>query len=114
MTTQDLTHCIEEDISLFPGTPDPQIDTLASHEKNGFHETSYRLTTHMGTHIDAPYHILPSGRTLDDFPISHFYGRAVCLHIEGTQQLELDRIKALWTSEKVDFILFSFAKAIAV
>ena len=108
MTTQDLTHYIEEDISLFPGTPEPKIDTLASHENNGFQETLYRLTTHMGTHIDAPYHILPSGRTLDDFPISQFYGRAVCIHIEGAQQLDLDRVKALWKSERVDFILFSF------
>jgi kynurenine formamidase len=47
---------------------------------------SERLTavTHVGTHMDAPYHCAPqiggqSARTIDEVPLEWFWGPAVCL-----------------------------------
>lgn len=44
------------------------------------------LPTHMGTHIDAPYHYGPrkdqqSGKTIDQLPLEWFYGEAIKLDL---------------------------------
>jgi kynurenine formamidase len=36
-------------------------------------------TTHSGTHIDAPFHFRPEGRTIDEVPLDWFYGDGVLL-----------------------------------
>ena len=39
------------------------------------------LTTHSGTHLDAPRHFIPNGRTIDEFPLERFMGRARVVHV---------------------------------
>jgi cyclase len=52
---------------------------------------SYRLTTHTGTHIDAPYHYgwraeaNDRPKTVTDIPLSWCYGRGVLLDFSDTQ-----------------------------
>jgi len=38
-----------------------------------------RTHSHVGTHIEAPWHYYKSGKTITDFPVTHFMGRGVCL-----------------------------------
>ena len=62
---------------VFPGTEPPvlrEADTIA---RNGYAELKITLMSHTGTHLDAPAHMLPQGRTLDSYPITEFHGRAV-------------------------------------
>lgn len=47
-------------------------------EKDGFRETLLEMYSHTGTHMDAPAHMLPKGRTLDDFPRRPSPGGASC------------------------------------
>lgn len=39
--------------------------------------------THSGSHVDAPFHYLPSKQTISELPLSHFYGRCVALDLRG-------------------------------
>lgn len=36
---------------------------------------------HIGTHIDAFYHMSPTGLTVDQMPLDMFFGKAVCLDL---------------------------------
>lgn len=49
-------------------------------EEHGFLERKIMMYSHTGTHIDAPAHLLPGGRTLDQFPVESFMGRACVYH----------------------------------
>jgi kynurenine formamidase len=66
--------------SLFPGMKD---DDLPSGE--GWAVEDLKVTSHSGTHIDAPYHyhdVDENGNammTIDEVPLSWFYGRGVKL-----------------------------------
>lgn len=40
-----------------------------------------RTHTHVGTHVEAPAHFFQGGRTVVDFPLENFLGRAVLLSV---------------------------------
>ncbi len=37
------------------------------------------IIEHVGTHVDAFYHMRPDGLTIDEMPLEMFFGKAVCL-----------------------------------
>lgn len=51
--------------------------------------TDYQFNTHLGTHVDAPRHVYNAGRTIDEFPIEAFCGRAVVLDVRCDRKREL-------------------------
>lgn len=72
----DLTHLISEEVLPYPGTEPALLAEANTLEKDGFRETSIRMYSHTGTHMDAPAHMLRSGEYLDSMDISRFCGRA--------------------------------------
>ena len=45
--------------------------------------TTLRLTTHTGTHVDAPYHFLKDGPTVDQLDLDALIGRAAVYDFRG-------------------------------
>jgi kynurenine formamidase len=96
----DLTHPIHPGMPVYPGDDAPTITTLATIACQGYLARGLTLTTHTGTHLDAPAHLIPGGKTLDQFPISHFQGtaqvvdcRAVAGEITLAHLAPLDRLR---------------------
>ncbi|MBU5625897.1 cyclase family protein [Oscillibacter sp. MSJ-2] len=84
----DLTHLIAGGMPVYPGTDSPDLSPAATLKENGCRETMLRMTSHTGTHMDAPAHMLPGGATLDALPVSRFCGRALvidCTLLRGPQ-----------------------------
>jgi arylformamidase len=75
----DLTHTISAEMTYFPGTPPPVLKKFCTIEQDGYTELELSITTHTGTHIDAPAHILKHGRRLEEYEISYFIGKAVSI-----------------------------------
>ena len=106
MPILDLTHPIQPDISVYPGDEAPGITTTATIVRDGYQTQRLTLTTHTGTHIDAPAHILPHGKTLDQFPASHFQGRALvvdCREVQG--EISRRHLELLIPNREAEFIL---------
>lgn len=83
MRVIDLTHTIRPNMPVFPGTPAPVLQPAATLKTAGFRETGLILTSHTGTHIDAPAHLLPQGATLDAYPVERLIGRGFLLDCRG-------------------------------
>lgn len=79
----DLTHPITPEMSLYPGAAAPVLAPAGSFTCLGYRETALTLSSHTGTHMDAPAHMLRGGATLDVLPLSQFCGRAACLDVSG-------------------------------
>ncbi|MCD6523007.1 MAG: cyclase family protein [Candidatus Diapherotrites archaeon] len=77
MRVVDLTYPISEDMVVYPGEPKPMIKNVNTVKKHGWCEHSISLQTHIGTHIDAPMHMLTKGKSIDKFKPEHFFGRAI-------------------------------------
>lgn len=103
----DLSHVLNENISVYPDTVGPKFEVLNTVEKSGFAELKMTMVLHSGTHIDAPCHILKNTKSLDQFPVDKFIGRAIVIPCQGKKEIDL---KYLQTFEDkiahIDFILF--------
>lgn len=81
MRVIDLSHPIHAGMPVYPGTPRPALtpaNTIADH---GFAERLLTLSSHTGTHMDAPAHLLEGGQTLDAFPPTRFVGPACVIDL---------------------------------
>jgi kynurenine formamidase len=73
----DLTHEIHTGMMAYPGDPEISLEEACTHEADGCHVDYLMCGSHAGTHIDAPYHFLPEGKRITDFPVSRFLGEGV-------------------------------------
>ncbi|MBE6566863.1 MAG: cyclase [Ruminococcaceae bacterium] len=77
--SQELFSCV-----VFPGDPAPVRQTLSSMEEGALYNlTALSLCAHNGTHIDAPYHFIKDGKTVDEVPVSKTVGWAYVAQEEG-------------------------------
>ena len=68
--SQELFSC-----RVFPGDPAPERQRLLSLEDGqSCNLTALSLCAHNGTHVDAPFHFLPDGRTIDQMGLEPFVG----------------------------------------
>ncbi len=104
----DLSHPIHNGMPLFPGTPALKIRQLNDLKEDGFREKQIVLTTHVGTHLDAPAHILDDGKFLDRLPLWQFYGRALTLNVQAFKGKAIPPqiFDSIVDPESLDFILF--------
>jgi len=95
MNVIDLTHFISPEMPVFPGTEGPILKEANTMEKDGFRETKITMYSHTGTHIDAPFHMMEKGLSLDDFPAEKFVGKGVLLDFSNfnCNYIELDMLK---------------------
>ena len=77
MIVADLTRRMMPGMPVWPGDPPLNAVPAADAGRDGCAVTRVTLGTHCGTHMDAPAHVLPGGRTLDRFPPERFLGWAV-------------------------------------
>ncbi len=110
MKTWDLTHLIQEEMTVYPGTPPPLIRPACSVEEAGYKETLLTLFSHTGTHMDAPAHIFPRGVGLDQLPAEQFWGTAAvvdCRPLAPGGKIGLDCLKGGRVRyERAEFLLF--------
>jgi len=65
--------------------PDPKTAVIEHMkvENLGYNITQLVMSTHMGTHLDAPYHFLDEGRTVDQIDLARCFGPAWVLDFSG-------------------------------
>ena len=60
---------------VYPGDSIPEKQTRYSTEEGDLYNlTAFAMCAHNGTHIDAPFHFLHHGKTVDQMDLSHFVG----------------------------------------
>lgn len=70
--------------AVFPGDPKPEKQTLCATEKGDLYNlTAFSVCAHNGTHIDAPFHFLGEGKTVDQLDLSIFVGDCYVARHEG-------------------------------
>src|SRR5665213_3280680 len=103
----DLTQLLNENISVYPDTIAPRFKAMNTVEKDGFAEMKMNMVLHSGTHIDAPCHILQNTKSLDQFPLDKFIGKAIVIPCHNKKEIDLDYLKTYQSLiEQTDFILF--------
>lgn len=94
MPVLDLTRCLSRQTPVYSGTPAPEIEPCATMREHGFRERTVHLTTHTGTHCDAPAHVLAQGATLDQLPVEIWTGPGFCLDLRQGGAVVPERVTA--------------------
>ena len=105
----DLSQPLHEGMPVYPGTPAPVFSTVTTVENHGYRVKKISMNTHVGTHMDAPAHMLAQGKTLDALPLERFMGRAAIVDVRACAGGAIG-VKDLQAQEEwlaqVDFVLF--------
>ena len=78
----DLTLTISESIPNFPGSPSPQFIPWSTINEEGYNLELLFLSSHTGTHLDAPFHFVKNGIKIHQIPISRLFCKAILIKIK--------------------------------
>lgn len=69
---------------VYPGDPAPSADRLCSMQNGELYNlTAFSMCAHNGTHVDAPFHFIKDGKTIDQVPLDAFIGTCFVARHEG-------------------------------
>jgi len=57
--------------------------------------TKVVMSAHSGTHIDAPFHFIKKGKTVDRLPLEAFYGDALVVELDSKDKINIRDLAAL-------------------
>ncbi len=94
---RDLSHPLSPDTPIYPGDPPVRLTPHATHDDDGYRVADIGFGTHAGTHLDAPAHTEPDGRTLDAYPVERFAfdARIVDIDADAGERIVVDEFEAV-------------------
>lgn len=109
----DLSNPIRQDMPVYPGEPKPEFHTIFSLGKDKVNVTRLVMSSHTGTHVDAPKHFMPTNTAdaVNDIPIETFIGECVVLDISkmgagyGITDSDLDEHSCMIKENDGDIVL---------
>jgi len=79
----DLSHELDNGMPTYPGDTPTSLEATSTITKDGMNLTKVILSSHAGTHIDAPSHFIENGITIDQIPARFFVGEAVVVDVSN-------------------------------
>ncbi|MEM9539873.1 MAG: cyclase family protein [Cyanobacteria bacterium P01_E01_bin.42] len=101
----DLTHTFTEDMPVYPGDPCVKFYQIATLEEDGFNDRKIESGLHVGTHMDAPLHMLAGGKYISELSLSKFSGWGHLIDVRGRPKIEADVLSDR-AIERGDILLF--------
>ncbi len=70
--------------AVYPGDPAPEkTDFMKINDGAACNVTALKMCAHNGTHVDAPYHFINDGKTIDQVDLNSFIGYAYVASHKG-------------------------------
>ena len=80
----DLTLTLgSERISLVPGLVGVETESIQTHATHARSNQKLCLATHIGTHVDAPFHFVDGATTIENMPLEKYAGPALLLDLRS-------------------------------
>lgn len=81
MKSIDLTLTISQYLPNFPGSPQPQFIPWSTIKEEGYNLELLFLSSHTGTHLDAPYHFVKNGAKIHQISIERLLRKTLLVKI---------------------------------
>ena len=88
-----------------PGAPPFSRELVLKVGRDGIELSKLEMTSHPGTHIDAPTHFIPGGKSIDEYPVQRFILPALVIEIKDKEAVRLSELENLDVNEG-DALLF--------
>ena len=106
----DLTREISTDTKVFPGSPLPKFITWNKMDIHNYHSEVIFMSTHTGTHMDAPSHFINGVSSIDKIPVDRFISRSILVRITKASDELITAAEIEATNVKIfdgDSVIFS-------
>ena len=92
----DVSVDIHARMQVYPGDPRFRSKSIRSVEKGDAYSLSkIMMSNHIGTHVDAPSHLIAGGVTVTDLPLEMMNGRCRVVQIRNKEKIEIGELKQL-------------------
>lgn len=78
----DVTRPLKNDMLAYPGDVIPRFSQV---DQGQYLISDLHMSSHTGTHIDAPAHYLKTGDTIDTIPLTNLIGKCRVIDASGTK-----------------------------
>lgn len=86
----DLSHTFDDAMPVYPGDPCARLYQTASVRKDGYTDHKIESGMHVGTHMDAPLHMIDDGLHICDIPLPSFTGQGHLIDARGKTRIDAD------------------------
>jgi arylformamidase len=76
---------------VFPGSPQPSFIEWSKFDIQGYSSEVMFLSTHTGTHVDAPSHFIQGSKTIDKINVNRFVSRSILIKIPKKADQQITR-----------------------
>ncbi|MCZ7556724.1 MAG: cyclase family protein [Bacteroidia bacterium] len=90
----DISRPLDMHTPVYPG--DPPFDRTVIHsmrEGAGYNLSTLRMSAHIGTHVDAPYHFIDTGLRIDEIPPERWISSAVVVEVSGIPLMDSEHFR---------------------
>ncbi|BCJ96784.1 cyclase [Anaerocolumna cellulosilytica] len=75
---------------VYPGDEKPSFEKQCSISEGSLYNlTVFRMCAHNGTHLDAPYHFIEKGKSMEELALEKCFGYCTVVHFESQPDLTL-------------------------
>jgi len=107
MKVYDISLTLRPRMPVFPGEPAPLLEpTKDMGRGDPYNISRLTITTHTGTHIDAPLHFLPGGASVDQLPVEALVGPALVVEMAVEQEITTADLQAAAIPPGTERLLF--------
>lgn len=83
----DISQPLEDSMVYYPSLTSFKLNWLKYYSRGDNRSISeFCMASHIGAHIDSPYHYILSGKKLDELDLELFYGKARVIEVENEQK----------------------------
>lgn len=106
MNLYDISWPISPDMTAYKDKKTVVFEVVKEFERDGVRESVIRLSSHTGTHIDAPIHFLKDGHAINQMMITNFSGTCTVVDLcHVSESISRADLEPLGIKEN-DIILF--------
>jgi kynurenine formamidase len=108
MKVIDLTMRIKPSMRVFPGSPKPSFISWSRFDIHGYNSELMFMSTHTGTHVDAPSHFASNMPSIDKIQAYRFVSNAVLVKMpkKANELIEQEDIPKRLELNRGDTIVF--------
>jgi len=107
MRTYDISVPVTPALPTWPGDPKVSINRVGKIEAGDQANVSHlSMSAHTGTHVDAPFHFVKDGSTLEEMPLNLMMGRAYVQYLPDVDLITAEVLEQARIPARTRRILF--------
>lgn len=107
MKVTDLTHTFDQDMPVYPGDPKSSLKQVAFIEKDTYNDHKVTTVMHVGTHMDAPLHMIDGGKRIDEIDPEKLIGNGIVIDVRGKDKIDASVLGGVTIEEGSIVLLYT-------